>query len=434
MRRKCSKPGTTSATGMGSRSKLLVPILAMLALAVGVSACGSSDDSTTGGGSGSSESGDLPGQEVSDAELKETIKKAFFADVPESELTEPMVNALKVASVPLTSKQEAKLTECIGSNECDTGTGGDLTLGIADPFGGIPWRVQARIEATAQALAYPQVGKIIYTDGNADEQKALANFKSLMAQNVDVITGYFDFAASMQAMIKQANGQGIKVVPYIGPVPGIEPGVDMTADVVPDLCQTGKDMAKRAIEAGGKNEAAAVFTGIPGNSSKEWQDCATDEFEANGWSVPYSGTTEWTPQGEIAAASELIASGDAVDAVLYDNTGANLLVPYERQGDEPPVVISWANSLQYYKAYEKLPKGAVNFIINGQTWTPRPAVTAGIEAAIGNEVPGEVGLPQPIVDTSDALAEVAPTMKAGFPEGYTPPTFAPEEVVLNALE
>jgi ABC-type sugar transport system substrate-binding protein len=439
------------ARGRGRLTRAALAVSAAAVLGIGVAACGSSDSSdsstsastssssstaasTTSGGSSTTDSGgkaDLPGQDVSDADLQEAIGKAFFEQVPVDSMDPVMVDALKVAATPLTPEQEQTLSECMQKTECDTGHG-DLVVGIADSFGGIPWRQQARMEATAQAIAYPQVRKVIYTDGNANQQQSLANFRSLMAQKVDVIVGYFDFASSMLNLVKQANQQGISVVTYIGPVPGAKGGVDMTSQVLPDLCAAGTNMAKKTIEAGGDNKTAAMFTGIPGNSSAPWEDCAKKELEANGWKVVYQGNTQWTPQGEIAAGSDLIASGKPVDAILYDNTGANFFVPYERAKKPVPVIISWANSNQYYKAWQKLPEGSrPNFIIDGQTWTSRPAVTAAIEKQLGMDVPGNIVLPQPIVNTADAMKYVEPTLD--LPDGYAPATFAPLAVTKQAL-
>jgi ABC-type sugar transport system substrate-binding protein len=318
-------------------------------------------------------------------------------------------------------------------NVCETG-GGKLVVGIADSFGDIPWRQQARLEMTAQAIAYPQVGKIIYTNGGGDQQKSLANFRSLMAQKVDVITGYYDFAASMLNLVRQATRQGIAVTTYIGPVPGAKGGTDITSQVLPDLCAIGNEMAEKVIAAGGQYKAAALYTGIPGNSSAPWQDCAQKTFEDAGWKVAHKGNTKWTPQGEIAAGSELIASGKKVDAILYDNTGANFFIPYKRAKQPTPIITSWANSNQYYKAYEELPKGSKeNFIINGQTWTARAGMTTGIEKELGEDVPGEVRLPQPMVPVKDALPQVQATL-TDLPLGYTAPTFSPVSVVQEVLK
>ncbi len=418
--------------------RLLLGAVAVLACAGLLAACGGDDASggaaSDGGGSKPAADADaLPGQDVSDADLKETIKKAFFADVAVDDMDPTLVNALKVAATPLTAEQTAKLQECMSSNVCDTGHG-DLTVGIADSFGGIPWRVQSRLEATAQALVYPQVRKIIYTDGGGDLQKSLANFRSLMSQNVDVITGYFDFASSMLQLVRQANKQGIAVVTYIGPVPGAKGGVDMASQVIPDLCAIGTNMADKVMETGGEHKAAAMFTGVPGNSSATWEDCAQKAFEGNGWKIAHKGFTKWTPQGEIAAGSELISSGKPVDAILYDNTGANFFIPYERAKEPTPIITSWANSNQYYKAFIGLPEGSKeNFIINGQTWTHRIAMTAGIEKKLGKEVAGDILLPQPMVGATEALPLVESTLDS-LPLGYTAPTFSPEAVVQQVLK
>ncbi len=420
-----------------SLRRLLLLTMALLAMSALVAACGGDDgdESSSRTQSAQGEGGDdkLPGENVDDAKLKETIKKAFFTDVPVSELDPMMVRTLKVAAAGLTPAQQQTLRACMSKNVCETG-GGDIVVGIADSFGDIPWRQQARLEMTAQAIAYPQVGKIIYTNGGGDQQKSLANFRSLMAQKVDVIGGYYDFAASMLNLVRQATRQGISVTTYIGPVPGAKGGQDIASQVIPDLCAIGKEMADKVMAAGGQHKAAALFTGIPGNTSAPWQDCAEDQFKGGGWKVVHRGNTKWTPQGEIAAASELIASGKEVDAILYDNTGANFFVPFKRAKKPTPIITSWANSNQYYKAYQELPADSKeNFIINGQTWTSRAGMTAGIEKELGKEVPGEILLPQPMVPVKEALPLVEPTLET-MPLGYTAPTFSPDEVVQQVLK
>ena len=45
----------------------------------------------------------------------------------------------------------------------------------------------SKMEFILQALTYPQIGKIIYTSAHSDLNQAIADFKSVIAQGVDVI-------------------------------------------------------------------------------------------------------------------------------------------------------------------------------------------------------------------------------------------------------
>ena len=82
--------------------------------------------------------------------------------------------------------------ECWKKNTCETGTGGKLTVGLADGFGGNVARQIFKMEFILQALTYPDIGKIVYTDANLDTQKAISDMRSMIAQGVDVIVSYPD--------------------------------------------------------------------------------------------------------------------------------------------------------------------------------------------------------------------------------------------------
>src|SRR5207249_10667084 len=70
------------------------------------------------------------------------------------------------------SKVNEKLAlQCWKNNICETGTGGKITVGEADGFGGNVARQLFKMEFILQALTYPQIGKIIYTDANLNTQK-----------------------------------------------------------------------------------------------------------------------------------------------------------------------------------------------------------------------------------------------------------------------
>ena len=148
--------------------------LAGVVLSGTLAACGSSNDkkssSSSSGSSASTTSSSGSTASVTPEEQSTLLKKAFYTDQIQNP-SPVLLSALKTANTPLTSAQSATLTKCMNSSVCETGTG-NLTLGIADSFGDIPWRVQARLEQTAQAIQSGKVAKIIYTNGHADLQKS----------------------------------------------------------------------------------------------------------------------------------------------------------------------------------------------------------------------------------------------------------------------
>ena len=68
--------------------------------------------------------------------------------------------------------------ECWKKNGCETGTGGKLKVGLADGFGGNVARQIFKMEFILQALTYPEIGEIGYTDANLDTQKAISDVRS----------------------------------------------------------------------------------------------------------------------------------------------------------------------------------------------------------------------------------------------------------------
>ena len=95
--------------------------------------------------------------------------------------------------------------ECWKKNTCDTGTGGKLTVGLADGFGGNVARQIFKMEFILQALTYKDIGKIVYTDANLDTQKAISDMRSMIAQGVNVIVSYPDAGKALLPVYRQAT-------------------------------------------------------------------------------------------------------------------------------------------------------------------------------------------------------------------------------------
>ena len=87
--------------------------------------------------------------------------------------------------------------ECWQNNGCDTGTGGELTVGYVEGFGENIYREISKMEFILQALTYPEIGEIIYTSAQSNPDQALTDFRAAISQGVDVIVTYPDFGDAM---------------------------------------------------------------------------------------------------------------------------------------------------------------------------------------------------------------------------------------------
>ena len=68
-----------------------------------------------------------------------------------------------------------------GRTTSATGTGGTRSL-LADGFGGNVARQLFKMEFILQALTYPDIGEIIYTDADLDMQKVISDVRAMIAQ------------------------------------------------------------------------------------------------------------------------------------------------------------------------------------------------------------------------------------------------------------
>ena len=87
--------------------------------------------------------------------------------------------ALATITRASTKVDEDLALKCWKDNGCDTGTGGKLKVGLADGFGGNIARQIFKMEFILQALTYPEIGHIAYTDANLDTQKAISDVQEL---------------------------------------------------------------------------------------------------------------------------------------------------------------------------------------------------------------------------------------------------------------
>ncbi len=301
----------------------------------------------------------------------------------------------------------ATALDCWNSVECDTGSGGDLVMGVADGGRLNIWRQVTHMEAILQALTYPEIGTIVSRDAQWNEDPAVAagDIQFLIQRGVDFIIGYPDHGIALADAILEAEAAGIPYIPYsagwVG-LPGDDgsliPGEDYLTIVGEDLCALGESFAEVINREVGEG-TIGILGGTPGNAlSAGWQRCEiaalADGIELVGepadtyWVNDFAlqavlGWLSSTP--DIAGYSYEYADGlyTALDA--YDTLGVELdeLVITVRT-DEQTLFCDWVerdnpNYQLWYSA--------------GGNFQSRIAVTAGILHLQGYDIPAEIVVP-----------------------------------------
>lgn len=314
------------------------------------------------------------------------------------------------AGLPVSDEMAAKAMECWTEKSCDTGTGGDVTVALADGWGDNVWREVTLMEFILQALTYPEIGHIIYTNAHFDTQQAIADFRSLIAQNVNVIVGFPDAGDAMLPSVREATKRGIIYVPHSYGLIG-NPGEDYLTYVAEDVCLLGQHFAAIMNEQVGTGKVA-FLGGTPGNAlSAGWQAC---EEKALNDSITLLGRadTSWTREGTLEAVSGFLTSDpdvagfsyEAADSFLggvraYEAAGLPLNITLTLRTDEVDLFCAWKDM------------GNPNFKIfysTGGNYQSRIALTAAMMHLHGAEIDPSIIIPVEMrqVDESSCIPDM----------------------------
>jgi ribose transport system substrate-binding protein len=283
--------------------------------------------------------------------------------------------------------------KCWQKNICDTGTGGKITVGLADGFGGNPARQLFKMEFILQALTYPEIGEIVYTDANLDTQKAISDVRAMAARGVDIIVSYPDAGEALLPAYRAASQQGSQVVLWANANIG-EPGTDYLTFSGTDQCSLGTAYAEVMNEALPDGGQIAFLGGTPGNTqSPAWQECEREALNPN-IEVVATADTDWTRQGALQAASGILSEHPDIDGWSYDYGDAfvGVIRAYEAAGlpldvvatvhsDDNPLLCAWKEV------------GNPNFDVRhfvALFTQGRIALTAAMMANAGADVPPEI--------------------------------------------
>jgi hypothetical protein len=305
--------------------------------------------------------------------------------------------------------------ECWNNAECDTGTGGELVMGYADGGGKTVnvWRGVSRMEAILQALTYPEIGTIVTTEANFDQDPAvhINGINFLVQYPVDFIVGYPDFGAALAPAVQAAEEAGIPYVSfsagYVG-LPGTEgalaPGEDYTAVVGENLCALGESFAEVLNGSVPADGEVALLGGTPNNAlTLGWQQCIIPALDAEVANPPANantttGDTFWVNSFALEAVRGILTTNQDVAGWAYEYSDGlytglqayqELGIPVENlsvalRTDEQTLFCDWADRDEptyniWYSA--------------GGNFQSRTGVTTAMLALEGHDVPGEVIVP-----------------------------------------
>ncbi|MGZ4456904.1 MAG: substrate-binding domain-containing protein [Nocardioides sp.] len=409
------------------------PVLAvtLTALVLGVTACGSSGSS--GGGGSVSDKSVVDLSTITDAQAQATVDKALQTDTVKLADLDPTVQeAFKRASIELTSAQLDKAYECWTGTSCTIGSG-KTTLGIAEAYGQNQWRKISKMEVILQAMTYPDIGKIIYTDAQGDLAKFQANVRSLAAQGAKAIVSYDDFGAAALPAFAAAQAQGAKISTFVGPVPDA-PASSLANQVHGDICAAGTEMAKVAQDDLKLTGQVALLNGTPGNpQGATWNKCFEDALTPGGLTVGAKQDTDWTLAGAFKAASALVSSGKDYSGILYDYADPipQVIDAYDKAGKKPPAIITWTSNNGMAKVWEQAqgtPRAFPVYFTNALNWEGRVSVTAVMSLLAGKDAASDITVPQPFVEAKPGLYQ------SDRPDDYPGPSvLVPDDLMTRML-
>ena len=399
------------------------------AFAMILAACG--DDGGTDTGAEPTDGGttEEPGGEL--AEFGEStdadpalVEKALG---PVGEVPDIVLASIARAEQDLDEETIATAMECWSNVECETGSGGELVMGVADGGRGNVWRQVTHMEAILQALTYDDIGTIVSRDAqwNEDPAVAEADIRFLVQRGVDFIIGYPDQGTNIAGAILEAEAAGIPYIPYsagwVG-LPGDEgaliPGEDYTSIVGEDLCALGESFAEVLNEEVGEGKVG-IMGGTPGNAlSAGWQKCLQSSLAEGVEPVGPPADTYWVNDFALQAVLGWLSKDPDIRGYAYEYADGmytaldayeELDIPVEDltvvvRTDEQTLFCDWAERNEpTYKI----------FFSAGGNFQSRTAVTAAMLALQDYEVPAEIVVPHVMreVTAEDCDADrVTPTV------------------------
>lgn len=381
----------------------------VVAFAMILAACGGDDtpgdtEPTDGGGTPTEAGSELEEfGESTDADPA-LVEKALG---PVGEVPDIVLASIARAEQDLDEETIATAMECWNNVECETGSGGELVMGVADGGRGNVWRQVTHMEAILQALTYDEIGTIVSRDAqwNEDPAVAEADIRFLIQRGVDFIIGYPDQGTNIAGAILEAEAAGIPYIPYsagwVG-LPGDEgalvPGEDYTAIVGEDLCALGESFAE-VINTEAEPGPVGIMGGTPGNAlSAGWQKCLRPALDEDHQPVGPPADTYWVNDFALQTVLGWLSTDPDITSYAYEYADGmfTALDAYEQLDipvEDLTVVVRTDEQTLFCDWAERGEDSYKIFFSAGGNFQSRTAVTAAMLSLQGYEVPAEIVVP-----------------------------------------
>jgi ribose transport system substrate-binding protein len=411
------------------RFRRYVSLLAVLALVV--AACGedAAPDEPAEQPDAAEEPADEPAEEPAEEPGDEAEGIAQYGETtdadpalveralgPVDDVPDIVLASIARAHQDLDAETIAIAMECWNNVECDTGSGGDLVMGVADGGRLNVWRQVTHMEAILQALTYPEIGTIVSRDAQWNEDPAVAagDIRFLIQRGVDFIIGYPDHGVAIADAILEATEAGIPYIPYSAGWVGLPdhdgsliPGQDYLTIVGEDLCGLGESFAEilnREIEAG----TIGVMGGTPGNAlSAGWQRCLIPALDDGIDLVSEPADTYWVNDIALQTVLGWLSSTPDIAGYAYEYADGlyTALDAYETVGVPVDDLVITVRTDEQTLFCDWVDRDNPNYQIwysAGGNFQSRIAVTAAMMHLQGADIPAEIVVPHVMRQVSAA--------------------------------
>jgi ribose transport system substrate-binding protein len=266
-----------------------------------------------------------------------------------------------------------------------------MIVGFADGFGGNSWRKVTRAELEDEASKCDNIKKVIYTDAQADPQKAISDINGLVAQGVNALVVFADAGPAVLPAIKAAEAAGVRVVPFIVS-PGGDPTVDYTGFVTEDVKAYGQGLARWTISQMKGKGNLVMLGGQPGNS---YSQAVFDAVKAEAAKNPgikllnHDGfvVTNWEPGETQKVVAGLLTKYGQIDGIVSDYGGGSVGGVRAFQAAGAPLPVWSANdSNEFACLWYQNKADSPNYQIatlSSRTWMSRLALRKAVAAYQG---------------------------------------------------
>ncbi len=298
-----------------------------------------------------------------------------------------------------------------------------ITLGLTDGFGGNSWRLVTTAAAKDEISKCPSVTDFTYADGQGNTQKAISDIQGLVAKGVKALVVFPDAGNAILPALQSAHSAGVTTVPY-RVNPGGTDGKDYDVWVGADFTTDGKNWGNWLLKNLPNGGNILFLSGPKGNSQGITEGDAlhsvldpTGKYKFIG-EQPFE-PTNWDPAVTQQVLTAAIAKFPKIDAIVSD-FGPSLvgaLPEFEKSGRSiPAVVTSDGNVLScFYDAHKAKNADFKLYTVATGNDNARLAVDWAVALASGGTPPTSKQFEAPVFEDSVSGTPNPVTCKSDLP-------------------